>query len=140
MRVAGHLMFMIFVLGDVSQPAALRAQTDESVAEWKRKAADLTKQQKYTEALPILEKLVIVEPTNAETHFYLGFALIAQGSVTKDTPPSVKSCGLCSKSFPQIKGVRNWEPVVDALIRRDARRRIGRQGIFAKCGSEHTDD
>lgn len=70
--VSSRLVLMMF-LSPVWQPVIIRAQTDESIAKCKQKAADLTKQQKYTEALPILEKLAIAEPSNAETRFYLDF-------------------------------------------------------------------
>ena len=116
MTVASRLMLMIFFLATFSQPVALRGQTDESVAEWKRKAADLTKQQKYTEALPILEKLAVAEPSNAETHFYLGFALIARANVTKDATARRELRARARKAFIKSKELGIEEPVVDALI------------------------
>ena len=107
---------MICFLATFSQPVALRAQTDESLAEWKRKASDLTKQQKYTEALPILEKLAVAEPTNAETHFYLGFALIAQANITKDASTRKELRARARKAFIKSKQLGIEEPVVDALV------------------------
>lgn len=114
--VAGRLVLMMFLFAPFWQPLLIRAQTDESIAEWKRKAADLTKEQKYTEALPILEKLVLAEPSNAETHFYLGFALIAQGNITKDAATRKELRARARRAFVKSKELGIQEPVVDALI------------------------
>ncbi len=111
-----HLAFLVFCLLPVWQPVPVCAQTGESVAEWKQKVADLTKQQKYTEALPILEKLVIAEPSNAETHFYLGFALIAQATNTKDAAVRKALRARARTAFIRSKELGIKEPVVDALI------------------------
>ena len=45
------------------------AQTDTNLAELKKTVAELTKQTRYTEALPLLEKIVAAEPKNAEMVF-----------------------------------------------------------------------
>ena len=113
--VSSRLVLTMF-LSSGWQPVLIRAQTDESVAEWKQKAAALTKQQKYTEALPILEKLAIAEPSNAETHFYLGFALIAQANSTKDAAARKALRARARKAFIKSKELGIKEPVVDALI------------------------
>src|SRR4051794_22389830 len=64
--------------------AAARAQTGQSIKELKQKASELINAQRYTEALPLLEKIAAAEPDDAETQFYLGFALVAQANVSKD--------------------------------------------------------
>lgn len=114
--VASRLAFLLFCLSPVWQPVHVYAQTGESVAEWKQKAADLTKQQKYTEALPILEKLAIAEPSDAQTHFYLGFALIAQATTTKDAAARRVLRVRARNAFIKSKELGIKEPVVDALI------------------------
>ena len=75
---------LVFLLLSFAGASAIQAQTDET-AELKNKAAELLKQTKYTEALPILEKIATLEPTDAETQFYLAFALIGQAKNTADT-------------------------------------------------------
>src|SRR6185503_1954879 len=84
LRVATYLVVLLFCLLSSFYCSPVSAQTDDSLAEQKQQARDLVKQNKYTEALPILEKLVVAEPDNAESHFYLGFALIAQAHTVKD--------------------------------------------------------
>jgi tetratricopeptide (TPR) repeat protein len=96
--------------------APISAQTDESIAQLKEKALELTKQTKYTEALPLLEKIVIAEPGNAQMHFYLGFALIAQANNSKDLAQR-KVLRLRARAiFIRAKELKVNEPLVDALI------------------------
>ncbi|HEU4387094.1 MAG TPA: tetratricopeptide repeat protein [Blastocatellia bacterium] len=95
---------------------ALCAQTGESLQELRQKAEELTKQQKYTEALPVLEKLAQAEPDNARTLFLLGFALIAQANVTKDEPTRKALRVRGRNAFMKSKELGIREPVVDALI------------------------
>src|ERR1051325_10223720 len=80
---AAALLALLSCLLPSSQTAA-HAQSGETVAEMEQKVSDLMRQQKYTDALPLLEKLVIAEPSNARIHFYLGFALIGQSKNTAD--------------------------------------------------------
>jgi len=68
---------LVFLLLSFAGASAIQAQTDET-AELKNKAAELLKQTKYTEALPILEKIATLEPNDGETQFYLAFALIGE--------------------------------------------------------------
>ena len=78
LTIATCLAVLLFVLSSFCCPP-VSAQTDESLAELRQRVLELTKQTKYTEALPLLEKIVAAEPDNTEMHFQLGFALIARG-------------------------------------------------------------
>lgn len=116
LKSASGYAILLFCLSAAWQPAAILAQSGESIQELRQRAAELTKQQKYTEALPILEKLVIAEPDNPETHFYLGFALIAQANVTKDDAARKALRIRARSSFIRSKELGIKEPVIDALI------------------------
>ena len=116
MRISARLAILLFFLSAVWQPAVIHAQNEESVQDLKQKVAVLIKEQKYTEALPILEKLVVAEPDNAETHFYLGFALIARANNTQDEATRKALRLRARSSFIKSKELGNNEPVVDALI------------------------
>src|ERR1051325_4019794 len=96
--------------------AARPAQAGENVAELEGKVAGLLREQKYTEALPLLEKLVVAEPNKAEIHFYLGFALVAQANNTKDAATKRALSLRARSSFIRAKELGITEPVVDALI------------------------
>jgi Flp pilus assembly protein TadD len=69
--LATSLVLLLFLLSPATQ-----AQTTESTAELKRRVSELMEQTKYTEALPLLEKIATLEPNDGATQFYLGFALI----------------------------------------------------------------
>lgn len=75
------LLFIAVTFTLFCLPAAMRAQT---LPEMKAQVKALVDQQKFTEALPLLEKLAQAEPNSADTHFYLGFALIGQAKNTVD--------------------------------------------------------
>src|SRR3989442_12577123 len=74
--VVTRLAVLLFCLSTVLHSGVLYAQSGESIAELKQKAAELTRQTRYTEALPLLEKIAVDEPVNAQMHFYLGFSVL----------------------------------------------------------------
>ena len=98
------------------QPQNMFAQSGESIEGLKRQAAELTRQMKYTEALPILEKLAIAEPDNPANHFYLGFALIAQRNTTKNIELRKALRLRALAAFVKAKKLGIQEPVVDGLV------------------------
>jgi tetratricopeptide (TPR) repeat protein len=57
---------------------------DEEAAALKTRAAALMEALKYTDALPLYEKLAILLPKDAEVYRNLGFSLIAQAANTDD--------------------------------------------------------
>ena len=114
-RTAPYIVLFLGVLF-VSQWSAAWAQTSEDVPTLKQKAGVLIQQQKYTEALPLLEKLAVAEPANADTHFYLGFALLAQSNLTKDRTARKALRVRARGAFLKSKELGNNESVVDGLI------------------------
>lgn len=104
----------VLLLTSFSLPFA--QTTNEDVPAMKQKAAALMEQQKYTEALPLLEKLAVAEPANAETRLYLGFALLAQGNNTKDVAARKALRVRARNAFLKSKELGNTEPVVEGLI------------------------
>src|SRR5260370_22677361 len=116
LRTATRIALLFVCLSTFCQPMVIHAQSGESVQELKQRSAELVKQQKYTEALPILEKLSKAEPNNPETFFYLGFALIAQGHITNDDAARRALRIRARNAFLKSKDLGSKEPVVDALI------------------------
>jgi tetratricopeptide (TPR) repeat protein len=82
----------------------------------KQTVAKLVEEVRYTEALPLLEKLVVAEPGNAQNHFYLGFALMAQATNTNDAAQRKALRVRARAAFVKAKELGIGEPVVDALI------------------------
>src|SRR2546423_3718561 len=116
LKIATLFVLLFFGLPTVSKSMAVYAQAGESVQELKQKADVLIKQQKYTEALPLLEKLAIAEPDDPEIHFYLGFALIAQANTTKDDAARKALRIRARNTFIKSKELGMKDPLVDALI------------------------
>ena len=116
LRVATCLAIMLFWLSSSFYCSNVSAQTGESLAELKAKVFELTEQTKYLEALPLLEKLVVAEPNNAQNHFYLGFALIAHANNTRDADQRITLSKRARAAFVRAKELNIQEPVVDALI------------------------
>ena len=115
-KMATCFALLFFCLSTVCQPLAICVQAGDSGQELKQKATELIKQQKYTEALPILEKLSIAEPDNPETHFYLGFALIAQANITSDGAARKSLRIRARNAFIKSKELSIKNSIVDALI------------------------
>ena len=116
LRVATCLVILVFCLSSSFYCSLVSAQTGETIAEMKAKVLDLTSQTKYTEALPLLEKIVAAEPDNAQMHFYLGFALIGQANSTKDIAEARALRVRARAAFVKAKELDIQEPLADALI------------------------
>jgi len=115
-KVATRLAVLLFFLTNVWTAPVTRAQEGDNLAELKLKAAELTKQTKYTEALPLLEKIVVADPANAEMHFQLAFALIAQANTTQDEPTQRQLRIRARNEFIKAKELGAPDPLVEALI------------------------
>ena len=115
-KVAKRFAVLLFCLLTVWSSAVTRAQGGESIEALKQSVTELIKQTRYTEVLPLLEKIVVAEPDNAQMHFYLGFALLAQGTNTKDDAVRRALRIRARAAFIRAKGLGVQIPVVDALI------------------------
>jgi tetratricopeptide (TPR) repeat protein len=97
-------------------PQVLHAQTNDDPQEMKRTIAELVKQGNYTGALPLLEKIVVIEPDNHEMHFLMGMSLMAQATVINN-PEERKALRIRAReSFIEAKKTGDQHPVVAALI------------------------
>ena len=110
------LLSTLIVLVLISFSITTQAQTNENVIELRRQASELMKQTKYTEALPLLEKIVTLQPEDGETQFFLGFALIGQATITKDAATRKALRVRARTSFVKAKSLGFYEPRLDALI------------------------
>ncbi len=91
------------------------AQTADARA-LQAKVTPLIESGKYIEALPILEKLVLTEPENANTQFYLGFALLAKTRTVSDQEEIKQLFIRARQSFVKAKKLGHPEPKLDAFI------------------------
>jgi tetratricopeptide (TPR) repeat protein len=82
----------------------------------RRQASGLLKENKYTEALPLLEKIAAAEPNDGETQFFLAFALLGQAHNTKDGATRKALRVRARQAFVKAKSLNYNEPKLDALI------------------------
>lgn len=99
----------------VANASPTQAQS-QSTAELKQQAGELMNQNKFTEALPLLEKLAAAEPNNGETQFYLAFALLGQSKNTNDAAARKTLRARARQAFVKAKSLNYDEPKLDALI------------------------
>jgi tetratricopeptide (TPR) repeat protein len=109
------LCLTIFALSLFAFPSAANAQ-NESLNETKAKAADLLKNNNIIEALPLLEKIAQAEPNDADTQFFLGFALIGKAINVKDKAERKQLRVRARNAFLKAKQLGKEENVIDAFI------------------------
>lgn len=108
--------FAVLILCLTACPVALNAQTGESLQQLKERAENLINEIKYTEALPLLERIVAADPKDARMQFYLGFAL--QGQATQITDEAARRAlrVRARAAFVKSKEMGITEPIIDGLI------------------------
>jgi len=110
-----HRKLLVTFLALLVLSIATQAQTD-GTAELKRRAGELLKENNFTEALPMLEKISAAEPNDGETQFYLAFALLGQAKNTKDDATRKALRVRARQAFVKAKSLNYDEPKLDALI------------------------
>jgi tetratricopeptide (TPR) repeat protein len=82
----------------------------------KKKALELTNHENYVEALPLLEKIVSLDPKDHEMHLRLGFALMAQTNITT-SPEERKLLRIRAReAFIKARETGDNHPVIEAMI------------------------
>jgi tetratricopeptide (TPR) repeat protein len=115
-QVATRLAVLLVCLSTIWHSAMVNGQTVESIAEMKQRAGTLLKQLKYTEAVPLLEKIVAAEPNDAEGHYYLASSLLGLVANTKDEAAAKQLRLRARAEFIKAKQLGNTEPNLDAMI------------------------
>jgi len=115
-RIAARFAVSSFLLLILSSSFAIYGQEGDSIEMMKAKVSGYMKEEKYAQALPLLEKIVEAEPEDSQSRFYLGFALIAQSKTVKDSEQRKALLVRARNSFIKAKELGMKEPIVDALI------------------------
>ena len=110
---ATRLAILLFCIGC---PVFLYAQTGENLQQLKAQAENLIDEIRYTEALPLLERIVTVDPKDARMHFLLGFALQGQATQSKDNAARRALRVRARQAFVKAKDLGITEPIIDGLI------------------------
>ncbi len=108
------LLWFSFSIAPFSSIA--QTQTGADISALKRQASALVDQVKYTEALPLLEKLSTLDPNDGETQFFLGFALLGEATNTKDDAARKALRVRARNAFVKARQLKYSEPRLEALI------------------------
>jgi tetratricopeptide (TPR) repeat protein len=127
-------MVLLFVCILASCSLHAFAQTDESHEQLKQRAIELIDQIKYTDALPLLEKIVAAEPNNARMQFYLGFALQGQAYQIEEDAPRRALRVRARAAFVKAKDLGINEAIIDGLIQS-----IPEDGMDSRTFSPHVE-
>ena len=113
-KLLSALLF-VFLCSSLINVAA-QEPAAENANDLKRRVGELLKETRYTEALPLLEKIAKLQPEDGETQFYLGFALAGQAVNTKDAAARKALRVRSREAFVKSKSLGYSEPRLDALI------------------------
>lgn len=113
--VLSSLVFA-FVWSFSASPAGAQTAAAAEINSLEEQAVKLLNAGKYTDALPILERLAKAEPEHADTQFYLGFALLAQAKNTKDKEAARLLNARARQSFVRAKQLGSTQKVLDAFL------------------------
>src|SRR6185369_7686574 len=115
-RILAQVVLVIFLSFALVGSALSAVQSTTNLDELSARAVQLIRQQKMTEALPLLEQLAIAQPSEPGPQFYLGFALSALATNTSDSAARQAIRVRSRKAFLKAKELGSEEPVLDALI------------------------
>lgn len=115
LTVVTSFAVLLFCLSILYCPP-VSAQTGETIAELKQRVRILMEQVRYTDAVPLLEKIVAAEPDDAEAHYYLGSSLLGLVANTKDEAAKKQLRLRARAEFLKAKQLGNTAPNLDAMI------------------------
>jgi tetratricopeptide (TPR) repeat protein len=108
------VVFAVCLSAAVFPPFA-KAQT-ENIEALETRAIQLLEQNKYTEALPLMEKLAVAKPDDPDVQFYLGFCILAQSVGTKDEAARRQLRIRARQIFIKAKALGRDDQLVNSLI------------------------
>jgi tetratricopeptide (TPR) repeat protein len=108
--------FMVTLLSLFALSGASQGQVGTDVEGWKTQVRTLLNQGRQTETVPLLEKIVAAEPTNAEMHYFLASALLATAVNTKEAPARAALRRRARNTFIRAKELGARFANIDAMI------------------------
>jgi tetratricopeptide (TPR) repeat protein len=111
-----RLGILLVCLSTVWHSAIVNGQTDESTAEMKKQVGVLLEQLRYTEAVPLLEKIVAAEPDDPKGHYYLASSLLGLVANTKDDTARKQMRLRARTEFIKAKELGSTAPNIVAMI------------------------
>jgi tetratricopeptide (TPR) repeat protein len=114
--VTTRLAILLVCLLTIWHSPTVNGQTGQSIEELKQRAGDLLRQTRYTEAVPVLEKIVAAEPADADGHYYLASALLGLVANTKEEAAKKQLRLRARSEFLKAKDLGHTAPNLNAMI------------------------
>jgi len=111
-----RLAILLVCLSTIWHSAMVNGQTGESIAEMRQRVGILLEQTKYTEAVPLLEKILAAEPDDADGHYFLASALLGLVANTRDEAARNQLRLRARAEFIKAKQLGNTQPNLDSMI------------------------
>ncbi len=92
------------------------AQNSNNADSARAKAFDLINKDRYLEAIPLLEQLILADPEDAEASFYYGFTLIVKASGLSDKDAAIATRIRARTALIKAKDLGYQDKVLDAFI------------------------
>lgn len=108
-------LLLLFTFSTAILPQSSDAQVDD-LKELRARAGQLVNENKPVEALPLFEKIVKADPSDADAQFYLGFSLLAKAANTSDLVDRKQLRIRARNTFIKAKELGRTENIVDAFI------------------------
>ena len=109
------LPLVLLVIYFFALPILVIGQTEDAVA-LKAKARALIDSQKFTDALPLYERLATLTPNDSEAHFYLAFSLLGQALTSADTGEKIQLRVRARKEYLRAQELGNNSELLKGLI------------------------
>lgn len=107
-----QLLLLLGIVSFLAQP--IFAQEDVNTL-W-NSAKTYLQQQKFLDALPVLEKIIASDPSDAQAQFYYGFCLVAKSKNTKDKEQARQLLIKARNAYLKAKQLGSTEKVLDTFI------------------------
>lgn len=114
LKINRRKLSLIFLCVSVASLHVAAQQPD--VTKMRAEAKKLMDDIKYTEALPILEKIVLITPNDPEMQRDLGFALLAMSKNTSDPTEAKRLRARARVAFVKAKDAGDDSPLVNAGV------------------------
>lgn len=107
------VLLLVFFVASGNVSIFAQSKDDEAIYQ---QVVKLSAEQKFTEALPLLEKIIVVYADDAEAQFYYGSALLGKAAASKDEAANKQLRIRARNAYIKSRELGNTAPIVTALI------------------------
>lgn len=95
---------------------AIKAQSPSEIDSLAQKVTTLLEQSKYVEAVPVLEKMLAIQPNDGDLHFYYAFSLLGKAK-TLENKEEIRLMRVTARNeFLKAKKLGSTQATLDAFV------------------------